>query len=79
VAAILNFYIWGLGYLYIGKRRGFGILLLLGFAFPVLDLLYPPESLPPLTGIRLVSIAGYLILSLAFAYDAYRLAAEGSL
>jgi hypothetical protein len=68
IAAVLNLFIWGVGYLYIGKRRIFAILVLLGeiFFLGFNTILHSP--LGPLT-------AGIpaLIVSIALAYDAFRL------
>lgn len=68
IAAILNLFIWGVGYLYIGKRRLFAIIVL---AAEILFLGIPTilhSPLGPLT-------AGIpaLIVSIALAYDAFRL------
>ena len=65
VAAILNFFIWGLGYLYVGKKRqGFAIALVIG------DLVASTGFL--MAGLGDLASAGLLIVSLAFAWDAYQ-------
>jgi len=68
VAAVLNFLLPGLGYVYVGKRVGFGTGLLLSSIF-----LYWGISLGNLTPIVLIDS---IILTLLFAYDGYRTAEE---
>ncbi len=70
IAALLNFFIWGSGYLYIGNNPVFGYGLILVAIF---------EHSPVLiTGIGLIFtypfyiyVVGHLILSIILAYDAY--------
>lgn len=69
-AAVLNFILWGTGYLYIGKRLLFGI----GLLFAMILM----HSVILIVGIRwyisiqgLVLIIAHLIFSLVFAYDAH--------
>lgn len=64
IGALLNFFIWGLGYLYTGKRKVFGWMLL---AVSILGFIYAFTA--PWT---LVGILESIILSIAFAYDAYK-------
>ncbi len=68
IAALLNFFIWGVGYLYIGKRRLFAILLLAAevFFIGLGTILHSPLG-PVTAGLPV------LIVSLALAYDAFRL------
>lgn len=69
LAAVLNFFFYGVGYLYVGKRVLFGILLLIvGIVETVYwfsTLIMPPEI-----------IATSIIGSIAFAYDGHRDAQE---
>ena len=79
-AAALNFLIWGLGYLYIGKRTVLGIGFLTAYVsfiiYIVVVFQLPP--LPPTPYDDSYAIAGLLFLlyqfmiSATLAYDAYR-------
>lgn len=72
VPALANFFIHGLGYLLIRRRVVFGVMVLIGSVLgwvwstrhPLPDEFFVGESL-------LLCVAVYLILSIAFAYDAY--------
>lgn len=70
-AAIINFFFWGLGYVYFGKRIIFGRLVFLGFFFVHLPLFYGANWLET-PGI--FTFAGHLAISLAFALDVLELA-----
>jgi len=74
VAAILNFFVWGLGYLYIGRRNSFSFLIVLGYVITLIPLFVPMGTASLSLDYQVVSGVGYLILDFAFAYDAYRLA-----
>ena len=70
VAALLNFIIWGTGYIYNGKRIVLGIGLLLGMILM--------HSVVFLLGVRwfissqgMLIFISHIVLSLTFAYDAY--------
>ena len=63
LAAILNFFIWGLGYLYLGKRTTFGILLVIGEIVGAAAIF--TETLGNISSVML------FIFSIAFAVDAY--------
>jgi hypothetical protein len=83
IAAVLNFMLYGLGYVYVGKRKVFGWILLLGHLVSFVTLGYSlefPITTYPLSGAALaysrLAIIGALILEAAFAYDAYQLAEE---
>lgn len=70
-AAVFNFIVWGLGYLYLGKRVAFGTILVLAellsyFLAPFLSL--SEEFMRLLTW----SLPIWLLMSIAFAYDAYQ-------
>jgi len=69
LAALLNFIIWGLGYLYVGERKNFGILLVIGEI-----LLIGLTATQPLGLSELLALPGSIIISLAFAYDGYKTA-----
>lgn len=69
-SALLNFILWGTGYIYNGSRIVFGILMLISMIILHSPLFY--------LGIRwyfafpgLLIILGHVIISLALAYDAY--------
>lgn len=74
IAAILNFFIWGLGYLYLGKRINFGIMLIIG---EILSVAFMPR-LDTFTAIKLFlsQLPAFILVSVAFAYDAYKAARE---
>ncbi len=70
--AIANFFVHGLGYLLIRKRMVFGTMLLVGsvlgwiwsIRYPLPDTFFVGESL-------LLCVSVYVLMSVAFAYDAY--------
>ncbi len=68
IAAILNFILYGLGYLYLGKRRALGGGLLVSDV--ILSIFLLGSQLPGTTFAGLT--VGFLIMGLALAYDAYR-------
>jgi len=73
LAAVLNFFIWGLGYLYLGRKKTFGVLLVLGLLIALLAIgLSPP---PPSNIVSdLFLMVAVIIIDIAFALDAYRMA-----
>lgn len=73
LAALLNFLIWGLGYLYVGKRKTFGVLFIIAF---VLSFFIPDESLNFSAFDWIIVLIAYLLMAIAFAYDAYGTAQE---
>lgn len=75
LAVLLNV-ILGLGYLYNGKRKIFGSILLIGFILIILECFYFVNIGSPLPKVTAFSyIAGFLYL-FAFMYDAYLEARE---
>jgi len=70
-AAVINFFLWGLGYVYCGKRVVFGRLVFAGFAFVHLPLFYGINWFE-IPGI--FTFIGHIILSIAFAVDVIKLA-----
>lgn len=68
IAAILNFILYGLGYVYVGKRVVFGVGLLLSSI-----ILYWGLSLGDLP---LVVVVDSIIFSFLLAYDGYKTAEE---
>ncbi len=65
-AAIINFFFWGMGYVYYGKRATFGCIIFAGFFFVHLPLLYKTDWLE-IPGI--FTLIGHIIISIAFAMD----------
>ncbi len=76
IAAVLNFVIWGLGYLYLGKKTTFGVILVLGNIITLLSIAFPFQG--PGGGYAIFQTLGLLVVSLAFALDASNLAKESS-
>jgi hypothetical protein len=74
IAAILNFFIWGLGYLYLGKKTTFGVILVLGNIITLFSLAYPFGA--PTGGYLLFQTLGILVVGIAFAWDASLIAKE---
>ena len=70
-AAVINFFFWGLGYVYLGKRIIFGHLVFLGFLFIHLPLFYGVNWLE-IPGVFI--LVGHLVISFAFAFDIIELA-----
>ena len=68
LAALLNFVVPGLGYLYNGKRKFFGMVLILVGIASTIDMVYYDWS-PPYTILGITSI---FIMLLSFGYDAYQ-------
>jgi len=75
VAALLNFFFYGAGYVYLGKKKGFGMALILGWILVRIG-----EIAIYLTGLVtqrwLVLFAGLMVFMFTFAYDGYREAKE---
>jgi hypothetical protein len=73
-AALLNYFIWGLGYLYLGRRRRFGVILLVGYILiqSAFVLSYSYEFGRPIISQDVDSL-GLIVVGLAFGYDAYHL------
>ncbi|HEV2138559.1 MAG TPA: zinc ribbon domain-containing protein [Nitrososphaerales archaeon] len=71
LAAVLNFFIWGLGYLYLGKKTTFGLILVIGSIVTIAAIGLPIGSPGPQI---YVADFGYLVVAIAFAYDANELA-----
>ena len=70
IAAILNLLLWGLGYLYNGKRIALGVLLLIG------DLILNFATLYWSTLTLLSAFLPFLLISIGLAYDGYKEAQE---
>jgi len=70
ISAVLNFIIWGVGYIYNGKRVGFGVLLLLADVIGMTLLAFSLAIINPAFWFTIT------ILSIAFAYDGYKEAKE---
>ena len=78
LAAVLNALVAGLGYIYVGKRILFGILLILGEVFAYIWVatwvFTDPEAFPILDSTWLS--LSWISFAIAFAIDAYRCAKE---
>ncbi|RLG12550.1 MAG: hypothetical protein DRN71_05965 [Candidatus Nanohalarchaeota archaeon] len=68
LAAILNLLLSGLGYVYVGKRVGFGIALVLWGV--ILFAMMSSQQIPPMMWLD------SFVLSILFAYDGYKTAQE---
>lgn len=72
LAAILNFIVWGIGYLYIGKRKPLGWLMLAGYLL-VHYYVYAVGFMSFWTDVPgIFSFAGHIFISLGLAYDVYK-------
>lgn len=74
LAAILNLVLPGLGYIYAGKRMLFGSAVLLYYLAIYYTAFFLPSTTvdEPLTTIEKLTALMFLLLSIAFSYDAYR-------
>ena len=80
-AVFLNLFLYGLGYVYLDRRKAFGIILFVGNIAFYLAFVYSfimPLPQTTLTYININSI-GFAAIGLAFAYDAWQLAKESQL
>jgi hypothetical protein len=69
LAAILNFFFMGPGYIYLGKKVGLGI----GFTLGAIALTYVELSIQPLdTTLWAIMFAAVFVVNTCFAIDAYR-------
>ena len=75
LVALINFFIWGGGYLYLGKKR------ILGYGLLIVAILEHSPLL--ILGLGIITtypyyfyLAGHLVLSTILAYDAYSLATD---
>ena len=71
LAAILNFSLWGLGYLYLGKKKKFAVILIIGSLIMFPNFFYDPGPAMNVI-INLSGKISSIIISVAFAYDAYK-------
>jgi len=74
LAAVLNIILSGLGYIYVGKRKLFGALLLVGELLTFVWIFTDPAALSLATNVW-ANLAGILWIA-ALAIDAYRDAKE---
>ncbi len=71
VSAILNFFLYGAGYLYNGKKKGFGVMLILAWiVLRTADILFFLNGTDQNTWFILM--AGLALLQIIFAYDGYQ-------
>jgi hypothetical protein len=71
VAAFLNFFFWGSGYIYAGRRRSFGALLFVGFLLVHAYWLTVGFVQIWTSLLGALAIVGHLVISLGLAYDVY--------
>lgn len=77
LAAVLNFFLFGGGTLYVGRRVGFGVALTVGgTAAQVAEILMSPAVYNVAPSIWPFLLGGLVIMKLALAQDAYREAKE---
>jgi hypothetical protein len=71
IAAVLNFFFFGAGYIYNGKRTGYGLVLLLGLiAIRYGEIsIYLSDKVPTLW---LILFIGLVTVQLGLAYDGYQ-------
>ncbi len=71
IASILNFFLWGSGYIYLKKRQTLGVGLLISEILMHISWIYLGfDAIFGIPGIY--NSIGMLILSLVLAYDAYK-------
>ena len=73
LAAILNFLVWGLGYVYLGKKNLFSVLLIVGSLLSTIAGYLPLGEVILPFSFRAITESGFLLVDVAFAYDAYNL------
>ena len=66
LAALLNFLMPGVGYLYVGRRVGFGVVLFLGELLAWIGIAVGESN-----SFGMIFVFGAVLLSLAFAGDAW--------
>jgi len=75
-AGVLNFFVWGLGYLYLGKRMGLGIGLFIGYllvhTYVFFYTMYPTIFTTGITFPVIMWSLGCLAISIALGYDGYK-------
>ena len=75
VVGLLNFFLPGLGYIILGKRIVFGWLILVsGVGLVILSFAYDTGG--EMTTPDIIGAALSILMSFAFAYDAYQIAQE---
>jgi hypothetical protein len=77
VAAILNFLFYGAGYIYIGKKKGYGLALVIAWiVLRTADIKFYLGS--SILNTWFILMAGLAILQFTFAIDAYNEAKAGN-
>jgi hypothetical protein len=71
LAAVLNFAVWGAGYLYQRERTAMGAILLAGYLPIHWYWISEVGVIPALSGSSILVFVGHLLLSTGFAYDVY--------
>jgi hypothetical protein len=71
IAAVLNLFLWGIGYIYAGKRKELGVLLFLGYI--LLHVYWFSIGLSSwLTLPAGIAFIGHILISIGLAYDVYK-------
>ena len=74
VAAVLNFFLPGSGYLYVGKRKFFGVAVFIYTLFTYYIVFFQPSNVVESTKPSdIVAFFVLLLLLLGYSYDAYQL------
>lgn len=73
IASFLNFVLWGSGYLYIGKKKGFGLGWLLAFIPAHLSVYYFGWEFFYTQTAGMLTLLSHIIISILLAYDVYKI------
>jgi hypothetical protein len=74
LAAVLNLVLNGVGYIYNGKRVVFGVLILIS---SIISYFIEGSDINILSSeVKVIAVAAYLIMTIAFTLDAYQEAKE---
>ena len=71
IAGILNFFFWGVGYLYCEKKKVSGVLIFLGYVVLLSVNFFINEELIS-TPLLIAGYSGDILISIGLAYDAFR-------
>jgi hypothetical protein len=73
VAAVLNFFLFGGGTIYVGRRRGFGLAMLLGGSLAqAIEIKLSPAFDGTIPTLWPFLLGGLVLMKLALAADGYR-------
>lgn len=71
IAAVLNFVLWGSGYLYVGKKKGFGLGWLLAYMLAHLPIYYLGWEFYFTQLAGMFMMLAHIMISILLAYDVY--------